>query len=169
MVESAPFCALTVNAEIPPAGSFRLLTYRNRPPACTAWTGVSPAEKGDPGTAVRAPLAELYRNPFTASALRSVAYRYGKPPKNLLNPPAPGGVPPKSNGEPVIEVSPPEVVLIERPSTPLFKKSETYRYAPFALAASPVLWLGPGNTTGVPNAPVVESTLKARIWSGLVA
>ncbi len=57
--ESAPVFWSIVKAEIPPAESFRLLTYRNLlRKSCAACMGVLPAGKGEPGTGVSTPLAK---------------------------------------------------------------------------------------------------------------
>jgi hypothetical protein len=113
-------------------------------------------------------LVELNENPATVRASRSVAYRYVSLPMNIVTPPAPGGVPPNENGELAIAVSAPELALIENPSTASFKKSETYNW-PVVDATIPVLWFGPGATSGVLKAPEDWLMVKAKIWLVLVA
>ena len=102
-------------------------------------------------------------------ALRSVAYKYEPAETKLDKPPAPGGVPPRENGEPAIAVSPPVLELIEKPSTASFTKSETYKWPSVLLATMPLLWFGPAMLNGVPKAPVDGLILKAKIWLAMVS
>lgn len=79
-------------------------------------------------------------------------------------PPAPGGVTPGVNGEPVMGVSPPELEVIEKPSTASFKKSETYRWPKVTVPVTPRLWFGPLIANAGPNALVDGLMVKAKIW-----
>src|SRR6266700_592006 len=73
----APVLKSMLKAEIPPAESFRLLTYRNLPWG-PRWHGLDrmvAGGKGGAGNGLSFPLAESNVNPATVPALRSVAYR----------------------------------------------------------------------------------------------